>query len=272
MPITIVTPLQGTGFGPAVQYSGSSDFIGPYPTTYFWETTVNEMTSEAVVAGEQLLNAQPAGFQNDFQAGHQAQTFSSEVGVLDGTTVHLTVTLRDSATGNAIDQGAIQVQWMPSTNIGRLVDAHVGQGGLTTDQALQLEQTHAAVAPLVGLDALTLTDLTPGGPSSGPINANLTTPVFGIIVRLASIPPELVPQTPDGNYWLTTLAVVRVFRGSDLWFRVPIHTSDKIIPMTGEGVVTAVAEALTNLWLLNLSVQVDFLPGVTGTVFLMNFP
>jgi len=82
----------------------------------------------------------------------------------------------------------------------------------------------------------------------------------------------LSPITPDGDYWVKTLAVVRIFRGSDLWMRVPIHTSDKIVPLTGEGFAAAVVEVLTNLWLLNMSVQVSFLEGVLGEVFLMHFP
>lgn len=188
--------------------------------------------------------------------------------------VDVTANLIETGTGATLDSGTFaQATWSPTAQLSLVVQSQAqGSGGLTTDQALQLQQVHDSTAPLISLDPLTLVDLTPGGPSAGPINAQLPTPIFGVIVRLASVPPELTPQTPDGDYWLTTLAVVRVFRGADLWQRVPVHTSNKMVPLEGEGFVSAVAAAFTNLWLLQMSIQVTFLPGVTGTVFLMRFP
>jgi hypothetical protein len=137
---------------------------------------------------------------------------------------------------------------------------------------LQLQQTQQATWPQHVVDNL-LTPFLGSGSADLPINANLTTPVFGVIVRLTSIPPELEAQTPDGDYWVKTLAVVRIFRGSDLWLRVPIHTSSKLINLWIEGLSLGLADAVLQAgWLLDLTLQTTFLPGVTGDVFLMRVP
>jgi hypothetical protein len=111
------------------------------------------------------------------------------------------------------------------------------------------------------------------GSSTSPVAGNLTTPVFGVIVRLTAIPETLTPQTPDGLYWVKTLASVLIFRGSDIWLRVPIHTPSKLINLWVEGISLGLADAVLNAgWLLNLTIQVFFLEGVEGEVFLMRVP
>jgi len=137
---------------------------------------------------------------------------------------------------------------------------------------LQLQQASQATWPEHLVDSLALADLGLGDGDS-PIGADLTTPVFGVIVRILSFPEELLPQTPDQDYWVKTLAVVRVFRGSDIWLRVPIHTSSKLINLWVEGIALGLADAVLSAgWLLDLSIQVDFLEGVTGQVLLMRLP
>jgi hypothetical protein len=95
---------------------------------------------------------------------------------------------------------------------------------------------------------------------------------MGVIVRIATVPPEFHVNTADGDYWTKGLAVVRIYRGTDLWKRVPVHTSSKLITFVDEGLVAAVTSVLPLQWLLQISVQVSFTEGVTGQVFLMNAP
>ena len=106
----------------------------------------------------------------------------------------------------------------------------------------------------------------------GFVNAQLPNPCWGVIVRLAEVPEELQPQTPDGDYWVKTLAVIRIFRGADMWQRIPIHTSSKLYSLLDASIVAGITGVTATQWFLDLSVQVSFLPGVTGKVFLMLLP
>jgi hypothetical protein len=121
------------------------------------------------------------------------------------------------------------------------------------------------------IDALTLVEIT-NGPTGDPVTQFLVAWNFGIIVRLTTIPDGLAPITPDEQYWLPTLATVRLFRGNDLWLRVPIHTPTKLIPFANENLIVALSAITPTQWALQLTVQVNFLPGVEGQVFRMVFP
>jgi len=191
----------------------------------------------------------------------------------DGVNATVKVILSDNS--GVLDQTVVQLPWHATTGLGSQAQAlaveHGSGGGLTTDQAQQLAEIHQSTFPSQLIDNITLFPLT-NGPEAGPINSFLSDVCFGCIVRLASIPTPPEPQTPDGDYWLKTLAVVRVFRGSDLWLRVPVHTSNRMIPFQVNWLVASVDILTANNWLLNMSIQVTFLPGVTGEVFLMRFP
>lgn len=172
-----------------------------------------------------------------------------------------------------VDSGTQTIPWDGVTGLPLVIQSSAqGQGGgLTDTEAQQLQQTHDQTFITTLLDQLTLIPLS-SGPSAGPLNANLGGWIWGVIVRIASVPPDLVADTPDGDYWFPSLAVVRLFRGADLWKRVPIHTSSKIVAFATEDVVGGIAAATLTQWLLQMSVQVTFRAGVTGEVFLMRQP
>jgi hypothetical protein len=195
-----------------------------------------------------------------------------EYAIATSSPVHLLLQLFEPGTTLPIDSGSATYTWTPESNVAMTAPIVAqGGGGLTAEQSLQLSEIHAYQVSDQVLDLLTLVELT-NGPSSGPINAQLPSPIFGIIVRLTAVPLDIVLDTPDLDYSVKTLAVVRVFRGSDLWMRVPIHTTNKIIPLEGEGIVSAIATAFLQPWLLNMSIQVTFLEGVLGQVFVMRLP
>ena len=110
------------------------------------------------------------------------------------------------------------------------------------------------------------------GPVGGTVSASLPGVHTGILVRIATIPPELISNTADHNYFTPGLAVISLFRGSDLWHRVPVHTSSKLYYWFDENLVTAAAILTLTQWMLNLSVQVAFRQGVTGEAFLLTLP
>lgn len=207
---------------------------------------------------------------NKMEAGWVGQVSNQHV-VAEAEPIDVNVTIQTEGGGPAQDTGSQQLSWSNTAGLPYLLQGQ-GQSGLTPTEATQLEQTQQATWPEHLVDQLLVTDLGQGS-STQPIAANLTSPVFGVIVRITGLPPELLPQTPDQDYWVPSLAVVRIYRGSDVWLRVPIHTSSKLINLWVEGLALGLADAVLSAgWLLNLTLQVTFLPGVTGEVLLMRVP
>lgn len=275
VPVTIHPPAPNSLAGPWISVALESDFIGPLPIGSFWRIQLYtspepnplftswdaDQDTASPFSSHLLYDRRPL----------RRSALNTSVSIKAGDQVHITAELRSPS--SVLDSGTITIPWDPVIGQQALptqIQAGTG-GGLTNEQALQLSQTHVSTFTDQLVDTLTLIPLT-AGPSPGPINTVLTDTVFGVIVRLASIPPDLVAGTPDGDYWTKTLAVVRIFRGSDLWKRYPIHTSSKLISFASENIVAAVTALTATQWLLNMTMQVTFLPGVTGQVFLMRFP
>jgi hypothetical protein len=181
----------------------------------------------------------------------------------------------DTGAGSAIDTGATPtLPWDPTTAIGvniALPQQTTG-GGLTTDQDQALTRIDQSTSMRNTLDALTLIPLSPPGGGPGPFNAQLTQATAGTLVRMTRVAAELVPNTPDGDYWLPSLAVIRLFRGDDLWKRMPVHTSSKLYYWYDENVIAQAVDAVLTQWLEQISVQVTFRDGCEGEVFLLRFP
>lgn len=251
-----------------------TDFIGPLPTGSTWEVHLLAASPSEQEIWTTTFGSQQHVVQFTLLTTNGDVAASSGLYVpANGEQTRIRVNL-DTPSGQ-IDTGVVTAPWDTTRGLGIQSQEQRQSsitGGLTPIEAQQLQETHESTALNQLVDALTLQNLTPAGPSSGPINAFLPQPIFGVIVRIANVPVDLIPDTPDGDYWFPSLAVVRIFRGSDLWMRVPIHTSSKIIPLLNEGVVAAVSTAIANISILNLSLQVTFRAGVTGSVFLMNFP
>jgi hypothetical protein len=270
MPITIINP----GFGaltPGAQISGSTNLIGPIPLEWTWKFSLVDQTTEEVQLFQQISTQGSRNFAFQWLNPAVGIVQANSPRYMDGAQARLLVELID--TNFVVQESAsVAVHYDSTTGLPTILQLQEqGQGGLTQEQAEQLAATTEASALEELTDALTLTELT-SGPSSGPIVAPLPTVTFGIIVRLVEIPAGLEPQTPDQQYWVKTLATVRVFRGNDLWMRVPVHTPTKIIPFEKEGLTIWVANLTLTQWLLNIRVLVDFLPGVTGRVYQMHFP
>jgi hypothetical protein len=276
VPITITPPFPNGLLAPFSSLRLNSDFVGPLPSGSFWQTTVYaglepdfnntlmQITTPAIqTAGSVSLDV--GGANTGFTAFPNATA-------KEGDQVHVTVELHEPS--SIIDSGTITVPWSPTAALHVLpfVLDKPSSGGLTDQQAQQLEETHASTFPVLSIDNLTTINLTPAGPSSGPISSALGDTTFGFIVRIANVPPDKVPQTPDGDYWYPTLASARLFRGSDLYHRWPIHTSSKMISFFDESPVISLAATFGAEWALNLTLEVDFAEGVTGEVLLLRFP
>lgn len=274
MPITITPTAPGNIFTPGGVVYISSDFIGPQPSGSFWTWTLGDSAHE----GSSILGGRMDWTSNDWslrlfvpQSSLSSQQ-NTGAAMPSNATAKLVVELRDP-NGTVIDQGSQTAPWDPTTGLpGQLLDKGGGtSGGLTPEQAAQLAETHQATFPESLTDNLT-TQLLPGDPNTGYVGVNLTRPVFGIIIRMTEIAPDLTPDTPDGDYWFTSLAIVRIYRGQDLWIRAPIHTSSKLINLWSEGLFMGLVGLVGTAWLLNLTLQVTFRPGCNGTVYAMIVP
>jgi len=272
VPITIVPAPPHNVIGPGIPMTLQSSVFGPFPDgTQFQVDYFPPVPDENVWASESFLTT--GSSLTVWPLSTRAVVFGPGRGQpKTGDQVPVTVQLNEPS--GTVDSGTVTLPW--DAQQGQPVQAvklaqEATGGGLTDAQAQQLDQIHAEVAPFISLDALTLTDLTGGVPSDF-VSAQLPDAIFGVIVRLTQIPAQLETILADNNYWRQTLAVVHVFRGSDLWLRAPIHTSNRMVPFPQEGIVTAAAENELTAWLLQMSLQVTFAPGVLGLVFLMKYP
>src|SRR5215471_3514522 len=254
VPIQVTSTLPSSSFPPPVTMVVDF-FLVSAPTTRVDTIHISNWSQSLIVP--MLTSAAPS-------------VIAQPLAVTQETAITAQLTAQ-SSTGTFLDTGTSTTTW-DLTAGERFIPQQTTGGGLTTEQALQLQQTQQATWPQFLVDELGLTLLGTG--SSGfPINATLEFPVFAVIVRLTRVPEDLAPQTPDDNYWVKTLAVVRIFRGSDLWLRIPIHTSSKMINLWVEGLALGLMDAVLSAgWLLNLTLQTSFLPGVEGQVLLMRTP
>ena len=272
MPITI-TPAPPNGvITPSGWINVQSSFVGPPSSAALWD-----VTTFSLGATEEVVTWDKIPFQSNPQQLFLAQPSTQVHPIVqsgfpkEGDSVNVIVKLED--TSGLLDQDVITAPWSPTAGVNAQIQAwnQSSAGGLTPQQAQQIDETWQASYPSVSLDSFT-TVFHGSGSASTPVNFNLPVATFGVIVRLTGVDPSLQPVTPDGDYWVKTLAVVRLFRGSDLWHRYPVHTSSKIISFYADNILVAVSAVSLTQWLLNMSVQVTFLAGVTGDVYSMPFP
>lgn len=249
-----------------------SDFVGPLPSgtvinlQLFTDSEHNNFIQSyikptTITSGLLQLN-DPS---NTLNSG------TSQFAVNEGGTVHMLMTLTEP--GNVvIDSNQDDTATWSLAQLATTVQEHAGTGGgLTDEQSLQLSQTNAATFPSQLVDNLTLQTV-PLGPDGNVTGHALTAWVFAVIVRITGLSDAFTPLEPDEDYFVPTLATVRITRGNDLWQRTPIHTTTKIVRLDGEGIIAAVSATTGALWLLAMTLDVKFRPGVTGTVHLMNTP
>lgn len=274
MPITI-TPENPAGLvGPGLALRFESSLPSPFPSTALWTMSFVTQSDQARFYEGQLHQTSGIVFLTPgITTGWGPPIDLTQDVVKEADPVQVNAIVQLAGGGPADDSGQIIAPWSSQSGVPALIAFQAQQGqGLTPAQAQDLAQTQDATWPAFPVDTLTLTPVA-GTPVGGTVSANLTSPVFGVIVRIASVPPQLLPSTADGDYWVSGLAVVRVYRGTDLWLRVPVHTSSKLINLWVEGLALGLADAVLNAgWLLNLTLQVSFREGVTGTVHLMRVP
>jgi hypothetical protein len=272
VPITIVPPNNQVSMpiGPGSVLVANTNFIGPLPDGTHWNI---QLTSDS--EGAHIL-----AFSSFFSTAHQvfpqigvnspgwSWSWPGLAGIGEGGTAFVQAELQEP-NGTVIDSGTAQFPW----SIGAAGQAGLpaATGGFTDEDRATLQLTNAWAALDTFITSLILEDLGTA-PPGGQLAAQLPEWRYGIIVRLLQIPADLIPTGPDQDYWVKTLASVRIFRGTDILHRIPIHRSSQIIPFEGNGMILQFPAVSLDLWAPGLTVEVDFLPGVAGQAFLMKLP
>lgn len=257
MPISITLPPPGTFVGPGYVIQLSSDFIGPLPLGTQFEVRIStHPEGQPNVIWQFIPTQQPtiAIFVAD------RFTTSSQNGaetVPAGSSVHVIAELKTDAQV-VLDSGRVDATYDPSTMLWQHINENTaaqGGGGLTTTEKQQLQDTErrtrtigeptdlvidtasgpqlvtlAQMLARSALDRLTMVELT-DGETCEPFRASWTLPTWytALVVRVTRIAPDLVPRTPDEQWYFPDLAVLRVFRGVDLEYRRGIHTPTFIV-------------------------------------------
>lgn len=298
MPITITLPQPGNSVGPGFVATFQTDFIGPLPSDSFWILNVSRDSE----GEESILVESPHGVSHTLQwmwqardnAGLNEAAFDAAI----GSEVHVIATLIGGST--TIDSGATTGTWQPTTGLANVVvgaaDNITATGGFTTTDrdalalavstigdvlngiTLQVQTTLGLVQQSLAeffsgrtLDLLTLIEVT-DGPTGEQVVEPAVTLAYGVIIRVTTIPPYMSPQTPDGDYYLPDLAVMRLFRGSDLWIRRPIHTSSWMEENLASIALATVSGFGLRGFPPEVTMYVDWARGVEGRVYLMRFP
>lgn len=302
MTITAFTVQPGNLVGPGLQLQLFTSFAGTIPSGSFWELLFDQ---PSVVSGTRLnvewptFSIDPTSVTGYLLADPLKGDNTIGNMMNDDVSTSMSVNLRSPT--SILDSGTFTVTWDARTGLGmqalKIAQQQSAAGGLTPAQQTQLTTTESNTSTLIdnttvsitdasgtttpfsigeilgtkSLSDLTTTEIT-SGPTGSPVTRFLTAFVFGIIVRITAVPPTLTPQTPDGDYWLASLAVVRIRHGTDLFLRRPVHTSSAIISWD-RGIYQIATQAIeTAVWPSGMALEVDWAPGVEGQVFLMLSP
>lgn len=251
MPITITVPPLQNGVGPGMYIHLASDFVGPFPAEAEWLVTLSADSEEQF---QFYRVARPCtGPLTTFQVlVNTDEIFWQPVRAFPRQDAVTFIHARINTNSGVIDSGVQNFPWVATEGLGAQINSSVGattvQGGFTAQDRVLLQQTDArtqllgnlgdlvvetASGPITttlatlfsrkSLDLLTLDELT-AGPTCDPVRASLGLWFYGVIVRVTTIPEDIVFKTPDQQWSFPDLAVLRIFRGADLEFRRGIHT------------------------------------------------
>lgn len=299
MPISIGPAPDLTTVGPGLPISIRSDFIGPFPSDAQWQISLN---LEPDFVKPFLFYSRPCtGNITSLTVLADDHWSETRQGWTPQNTRGLVLEARIRTATGVIDTGTtFNVPWDTTTGLGfqtrALAGQSSGQGGFTDQDRQQLQaietrtQTIGEPEQLVvqtpsglqtrtigqmlsrpTLDLLTLQEAT-SGPTGDPVRFSIKEYYFGVIVRVTTIAPDLVPKTPDAEWYFNDLAVLRVFRGADLQFRRGIHTPTFMtehpwewgLPILNQTDILGIPPDIT--------IAVDWRSGCEGQVFLQRFP
>lgn len=297
MPITITLP-ESTHIGPGLTLQVSTDLVGPIPVDAEWDFTIakdvegispyltwvlkdgGKRTSQSTILvwekGE-LVTEFPLRIPIASQAMHVFVNLRTSSGVVDSGTTFTSWNVEEGigAQAYALKQGSTALtptEKQQLTDTERRTQLLGEPTDLIIDQASgPLQTTLAALFSRKTLDQLTLLPVT-DGETCEPVRTIVNLWFSAVIVRVTTISFDLLPRTPDKEWYFPDLAVLRVFRGGDLLFRRGIHTPTFMVnqpwqwswPVLNEIPILGVPPDIT--------VAVDWREGCCGEVFLFAWP
>jgi hypothetical protein len=290
----IFLPTPTPWVGPGCLVGWNSDFIGPLQTGSHIDL---QLATDPEFTGTFIQVVMPVEVPStSIRVLVDGQTTVPRVQTQPavGTPVHIGFQLFDGTQTNPIDTEVTQAPWDPVAGAYQVPVS--GQGGFTESDRLQLQATEkrtqvlgepeqlviqqpsGPVLTTLGqifsrqtLDALTLDELT-SGPTFDPVRVQFAGWYYGVIVRVTTIAEDLVPKTPDSQWYFPDLAVLRIFRGADLEYRRGIHTPTFMQEQPWQWG----SNILNTFDVLgvppDLTIAVDWRPGCAGQVFLQRLP
>jgi len=296
MPITITPAPTFNGVGPGLWIDVASDFVGPLPTGTVWTTQILPVGTENNILTQHTVWTNNHQRIKLWDPNDSISQFPAAF-VAEGTTVTVAVQLQEP--GFVIDDTGSTTAPFSSTNgLSTFMQDWANKGNVTlnptqSEQLTNIDNRTEGVlgndAPTItdaegahaftlgelfsgkALDQITLTEVTTG-PQSTPATSVVGFWLFGVIVRITTVPPSAVPITPDANYYPFDLAVLRVFRGTDQEERFGIHNTSFLHTFHNLYGGVVLNETLLFGNPPAMSIEVDFALGVSGQVFLMRFP
>jgi hypothetical protein len=159
VPITITLPDPVDVIGPGVKVFLQSDFIGPLPAGSAWLLHTSTDPEFVQVNYEERWHAEGTSLLATLASPYQQVIFPGDDSYAAGTTVHVEAQLIQ-APFTVIDSGTTTATWQPTQDlwqVTRQIKSDAGLG-LTTDQAQQLADDHAALnPPLLAQDGTPIT-------------------------------------------------------------------------------------------------------------------
>jgi len=254
LPITITLPAPASDFGPGSYIKASTTHVFGDPGSAEWEIAIrrnNELVVE-VFAIKGPIESFDWVWLGELRGTYVRDTTQRDFLLADP--INLTLEVSDG--GVVVESANVDLKWNGEAFLGQqayqlaqqaqtpvqggftaqdrvlLTDAERRSQVLGEPTALIVEGSSGPLQVTLGdifsrktLDQLTLQELT-NGETCDPVRVQLglLNWFHAIIVRVTTIAPDLVPKTPDHEWYFPDLAVLRVFRGADLEYRRGIHT------------------------------------------------
>lgn len=300
MPITIAPAPDLTTIGPGLPIQLQSGFIGPFPSDSQWHLDINldadfvkpflgynwpctgPITSLTLLVDKDKGEARKGWTPIENRIVYTEARITTNTGTLDSGT-------------------RSDLHWDTQTGLGYQIRALAGTttgSGTFTDQDRALLTTTEARTTLLGepgsliiqkasgplpvtisqllsrnsLDRLILEEMT-NGPTCSPVRIVLA-PIaqYAIVVRVTTVPDDIVFRTPDQEWSFPDLCVLRVFRGEDLAYRRGIHEITFETEAPWQWGTNVLDKNLLGIPPPQTQVWVDWRTGVCGQVFIRHMP
>lgn len=304
MPITITPVGPGSFIGPGLPLTAHTDFGGTLDFTTLWQLfffsdsdRTKQLAKYETSDDVATITAIPFPI-----TGADHQNFANWLS--DGQTVYWDA--RINVEGDIVDESNGSATWSNTVGLYQLIQqvqsGSVAGAFTTTDRSnLATIQTNVNAAltntsDILGnvltvvttatgsittgignlfqpftLDALTLQEVT-AGETCEAVGVGDLEFFFGIVVRCTTIPDSYGIGGYDGRHYEPSLALLNVFRGTEMVSRIPIHVADYMqTPVPGQNNSTE-AQVVYLAVSPNLSLEVWWAPGVCGRVWLLKLP